>query len=159
MFSPRKIDDGTLLLFNTVLNRTYPVDVVADVGVGYGPLAIGLVRAGLASQAVASDVDCIALWLAELNANRAGVSVTLKCTPSPMAVPMTPLTVCNVPTHIDTLASKRLMHQLLGRAVDARLQFVVHTSLEQRYAHYIRERRMAFTTDRNATHVVFTVDG
>ena len=63
VFSPAGIDAGTRLLLNVAL-RGPKVTTLADIGTGYGPLAVGLVRSGLAAHAVATDIDCVALWLA-----------------------------------------------------------------------------------------------
>ena len=47
VFSPDRIDDGSRLLAEVMLRRP-PAGVIADIGVGYGPLAIAAVRGGVA---------------------------------------------------------------------------------------------------------------
>jgi hypothetical protein len=69
VFSPSRIDPGSELVLEAA-SGLQPVDAVADIGVGYGALAISLVSRGLAPRALATDVDSIALWLAERNARR-----------------------------------------------------------------------------------------
>lgn len=132
VFSPDRVDDGTALLLDVALEHT-PVPTVADIGVGYGALAIGLVLAGTAGAAVGTDVDAVALWLAERNARAHGVALELALTEDPLAVPATRLTVCNVPTHIPAADSARLLGALAERARHGDLLIVVHRSLVQRY--------------------------
>lgn len=135
VFSPGALDSGTQLLADIALQSS-TVDVVADIGTGYGPLAIGLVAAGIAGRSVATDTDCIALWLAERNAASNGTPLQVECTPEPTVLPDTALTVCNIPTHVDAEGTRRLMTGLLARARHGRLLVVVHASLEARYARY-----------------------
>jgi 16S rRNA G1207 methylase RsmC len=153
VFSPTGLDDGTELLLGIAL-RAKPTSVVADVGTGYGPLAIGLVRNRVAERAVATEVDCVALWLAELNAEAAGVELDARCSPDPGAIPATGLTVCNVPTHIDAEQSASLMAGLLARARHGRLLIVVHRSLEARYARYFTAASMRVRRHPGRDHVV-----
>jgi len=153
VFSPERIDDGTALLLDVAL-RHPPVDRVADVGTGYGPLAIGLVLGGVAGAAVATDVDCVALWLAAQNAGACGVAVELTCTPDPAAIVPTPLTVCNVPTHIDRHETQRFMAALAGRARRGRLLAVVHASLEARYTRHLESHGLRVGRHPGAAHVV-----
>jgi 16S rRNA G1207 methylase RsmC len=159
VFSPRTVDDGTRLLFEMVRRRSTPVSSLADIGIGYGALALGLVRNGQAGEAVATDVDCVALWLAQLNAAAAGVALSLTCTADPREIAETELTVCNVPTHIDQAQSAALMSGLIARARYGRLQIVVHTALERRYLSYLTDAGLRVVTDRGPKHVVLTADG
>jgi 16S rRNA G1207 methylase RsmC len=153
VFSPDRIDGGTALLLDVAL-RHAPVDRVADVGVGYGPLAIGLVLAGVARAAAATDVDCVALWLAAENARATGVPLALTCSPEPEAIEPTPLTVCNVPTHIDRHETERFMAGLAGRAGHGRLLAVVHASLEARYTRHLEAHGLRVHRRPGAAHVV-----
>lgn len=153
VFSPERVDDGTALLLDVAL-RQAPVDRVADVGVGYGPLAIGLVLAGVARAAVATDVDCVALWLAAENGRTCGVPLALTCTPDPSAIPPTPLTVCNVPTHIDRHETERFMAALAGRAGNGRVLAVVHASLEARYTRHLSAHGLRVRRHPGPAHVV-----
>lgn len=136
VFSPDRVDDGTALLLDVAL-RHPPVQEVADIGVGYGALAIGLVLAGTAEAAVGTDVDALALWLAERNARSNSVDLELTLTDDPLAVPPTSLTVCNVPTHIPAADSARLMGALADRARHGDLLIVVHRSLAERYVPHL----------------------
>ncbi len=153
VFSPQGIDQGTELLLRIAL-KSEPVPVVADIGTGYGPLAIGLVRNAIAERAVATDVDSIALWLAGRNAVAAGVELDARCSADPGTVPATALTVCNVPTHVDVAASASLMAGLLARAKRGRLLIVVHRSLEARYARYFSASGVRARSHPGQDHVV-----
>lgn len=142
-FSPARIDDGTRLLLDVALQQE-PVDLVADVGIGYGALAVPLVACGWATRAVGTDVDGVALWLAEQNAARNGVSCQVELTADPRDVEATAVTLCNVPTHIDVRQSDDLLQGLVARTLGgATLLSVVHKSLEDRYT-----RRLAATGRR-----------
>jgi 16S rRNA (guanine1207-N2)-methyltransferase len=158
VFSPGHVDEGTRLLLDVALAGP-PVEAVADVGIGYGPLAVGLVHAGLAARAVGTDVDSVALWLAARNAAAYGVDLAVSCTPDPGAVEPTPLTVCNVPTHVDAAATAALLRGLLGRARGARLLMVVHASLEERYARYVSAAGLRWSRHPGPAHVVLDVAG
>jgi 16S rRNA G1207 methylase RsmC len=154
VFSPGHIDDGTLLLVEVALKHR-PVAAVADIGVGYGPLAVALVRAGVAERAVATDIDCIALYLAELNAHANSVKLDTHCTADPGEVEDTPLTVCNVPTHINAEKTAALIAALSRRARDDRsLLVVVHASLEARYRQHFANSGVSLVAHRSAEHVV-----
>lgn len=153
VFSPSRVDEGTALLLGVALQHR-PIDVVADVGVGYGPLAIGLILNAVARSAVATDVDCIALWLAQRNAQAQGVQMALECTPDPTAVPPTPLTVCNVPTHINAEETRRFMAALARRAEHGTLLAVVHASLEARYTQHLNAAGLRVNRHPGPNHVV-----
>src|SRR6266702_3633730 len=79
VFSPRRIDAGTALLA-TVAMAQPAVDTVADIGIGYGALAISLLVNEKARSAVATDVDSVALWLAETIARRYAADLKVTCT-------------------------------------------------------------------------------
>jgi 16S rRNA G1207 methylase RsmC len=134
--------------------RGESVEAVADIGTGYGPLAIGLVAGGTAGRAVATEVDCIAVWLAERNAETNGVPMRVECSAEPTAVEDTPLTVCNVPTHLDAERTRGLMAGLLTRSRRGRLLVVVHASLEARYARYFTAAGRRVGRHAGAAHVV-----
>ncbi len=151
VFSPGAVDAGTRLLFDVAV-RCEPVEAVADIGTGYGPLAIGLVRAGIAARAVGTDVDGVALWLAAGNAAAAGVELSLALSPEPTSVGPTSLTVCNVPTHVPAADSARLLSGLLKRG--GRLLVVVHASLADRYARHLEADRRRVRRHPGAAHVV-----
>jgi 16S rRNA G1207 methylase RsmC len=136
VFSPERIDDGTALLLDVALGEA-PVSRVADIGVGYGALAIGLVLNGVASSAVGTDVDAIALWLAEQNARTNAVPLELILTADPLDAGPASLTVANVPTHIDAASTTSFMAGLAQHARHGRLLIVVHAALERRYLRYL----------------------
>lgn len=153
VFSPDHVDEGTLLLLDVALGHP-PVDMVADIGVGYGSLAIGLVLNAVAQAAVGTDVDCIALWLAERNASAHGIPLTLTCAPDPSGVQPTPLTICNIPTHINAEQTARFMTGLARRAEHGTLLTVVHTSLEDRYTRHLASGRLRVSRHPGPAHVV-----
>jgi 16S rRNA G1207 methylase RsmC len=153
VFSPGGVDAGTELLLRRALAGPR-VEAVADVGVGYGPLAIGLMANDLAGSAVASDVDALALWLAAENARRCGFPLNVTLTDDPTELPPTPLTVCNVPTHIDRRQTEGLISALARRARSGRLLAVVHRSLETRYTRALEAAGLTVSPHRGAVHVV-----
>lgn len=158
VFSPDRVDAGTSLLLDVALEHR-PVDVVADIGVGYGPLAIGLVLNSVAQAAVGTDVDCIALWLAAQNASALNVPLTLDCAADPSGAPPTPLTVCNIPTHINAEQTARLMAGLVRRAERGTLLAVVHASLADRYVRHLSAGRLRISRRASAAHVVLEATG
>ncbi len=153
VFSPERVDDGTDLLLQVALDGP-PVSRLADIGVGYGALAVGLVANGVAGSAVGTDVDAIALWLARENARRAGVELTPLLSAEPADAEPTPLTVCNVPTHLDADETRAFMASLVARGRAGRLLAVVHASLERRYAAHLAPLG-ALRTHPGPSHVVF----
>ncbi|MGH3322148.1 MAG: methyltransferase [Streptosporangiaceae bacterium] len=153
IFSPGRIDEGTALLLGVAL-RHRPVDTVADIGIGYGPLAIGLVLNGVARSAVGTEVDCVALWLAEQNAKDHNVAIDLTCSPDPSAARPTSLTVCNIPTHISGGETARFMAGLAERAARGTLLAVVHASLEKRYTRHMISAGLRVDRHPGPAHVV-----
>ncbi len=158
VFSPGHVDEGSSLLLDVALDRP-PVGMVADIGVGYGSLAIGLVLNSSAHAAVGTDVDCIALWLAEQNASAHNVALTLKCAPDPASVPPTPLTICNIPTHINARQTVRFMAGLRRRAEHGTLLAVVHASLEDRYTRHLNSGGLQVRRHAGPDHVVLEATG
>ena len=157
VFSPTRVDDGTADLLREALRQPH-VPVVADIGVGYGPVALGVVSNGLADRAVATDVDCVALWLAGSNAEANGVQLELFCTEDPEQVENTALTVCNIPTHIDAASSTIFMRALARRAIDGqRLLAVVHASLAGRYTRHLADAGLSARQHPGESHVVLEV--
>jgi 16S rRNA G1207 methylase RsmC len=154
VFSPTGIDVGTELLLSVALLGP-PVAALADIGTGYAPLAVGLLRNGIAQRAVATDVDCIALLLAERNGTQNGVTaIETVWSADPGDAEPTPLTVCNVPTHITAEQTAALMAGLLRRARAGRLLTVVHASLEARYARYFTAAGIRPARHQGPHHVV-----
>jgi hypothetical protein len=153
VFSPAGIDPGSALLLEAAASLA-PVEAVADVGAGYGALAVSLVTAGRARRAVATEIDSIAAWLAERNARAAGVPLRLALDPDPLALERTALTVCNVPTHLDGPRSAALLAGLAERARDGRLLAVVHAALADRYARRLDLPGLRVERHSGAEHVV-----
>jgi hypothetical protein len=153
VFSPGGIDAGSALLLDVAAGLA-PVDAVADIGTGYGALAISLVAAGIAGRAVGTEVDSIAAWLAERNAGAAGADLQLALDPDPLSLERTPLTVCNVPTHLDARRGAALMGGLAERARDGRLLAVVHAGLEERYARRLDRPGLHIARHPGGEHVV-----
>ena len=153
VFSPEHIDEGTELLLSVALDSPR-LPSVADIGTGYGPLAIGLQLGGVAASAVGTDVDCVALWLAAENARRNGVPLALLCTAEPTDAPPTPLTVCSVPTHINRTDTERLMAGLAVRARQGRLLITFHKSMEARYTAHLERFGLRVRSHQGQSHVV-----
>jgi 16S rRNA G1207 methylase RsmC len=153
VFSPERIDPGSELLLEVAGALPEPVEKVADIGTGYGALALSLVASGRAERTVATEVDSISAWLAERNAAAAGIDMRVELDPDPLVFGPTPLTVCNVPTHLDASGTAALMEGLAERAGQGRLLAVVHAGLADRYARYLRALRV--TRHTSGEHVVF----
>jgi 16S rRNA G1207 methylase RsmC len=158
VFSPGAIDAGTAVLCDVALAGP-AVDLLADIGTGYGAIAIALVRNGIAARAVGTDVDLVALWLARQNAAANDVELAVTGTPDPAALAPTALTVCNLPTHVDRSASAALIAGLCHRAGHGRLLMVVHASLEARYARHLHHAGLRVRRHPGPSHVVLTVTG
>ena len=71
VFSPRSIDDGTLLLMKYI--SADEGDVCLDLGCGYGPIGLTLARQCHKGQVHMVDKDFIAVELANENAKRNGI--------------------------------------------------------------------------------------
>lgn len=155
VFSPRGVDPGSALLLAAALEHPV-VDTVADIGIGYGVLGIGMARHGRCRHVVATDVDSIALWLAGRNAERNGVALDAECSADPCAVPSTALTLSNVPTHINAADTAALLDGLARRAIGGTVMIVVHASLEARYERHLRRSSLRIDVHRGASHVVLT---
>jgi 16S rRNA G1207 methylase RsmC len=156
VFSPDRIDDGSALLIDVAV-RLGAVESVADIGTGYGAISLALLAAAHAGRAVGTEVDSIAAWLAERNARAAGVELRVALDPDPLSVERTPLTVCNVPTHLDAARSAALMAALAERARDGRLLAVVHAGLEERYARHLERPGLRMARHAGGEHVVLEV--
>ena len=153
VFSPDRIDAGSDLLLKVAAGLP-PAESVADIGAGYGALAISLVASGRAARAVGTELDSVAAWLAERNAAAAGIPFPVRLDADPKGVEPTELTVCNVPTHLDARRSAFLMAGLADRAHSGRLLAVVHATLEERYARHLSRRGLRLSRHRGPEHVV-----
>lgn len=153
VFAGKRIDDGTALLFEAALAYG-PIGRVADIGTGTGVLAVALVGGGHAGQAVATDVDAVALHLARRNADASGADVALFLDDDPGRCPEADLTVCNLPTHTQRANLELLVNGLAARASTGPALVVVHASLERRYSSQFERAGTAVRTVRRATHAV-----
>ena len=72
VFSPRSIDDGTLLLMKYI--GADENDVCLDLGCGYGPIGLALARHCSKGQVHMVDKDFVAVELANYNAKNNGIT-------------------------------------------------------------------------------------
>ena len=72
VFSPRSIDDGTLLLMKYI--SADENDVCLDLGCGYGPIGLALARHCSKGQVHMVDKDFVAVELANYNAKNNGIT-------------------------------------------------------------------------------------
>jgi predicted RNA methylase len=158
VFSPERVDDGTQLLLRYVVRR-YRVRRLADIGIGYGALAIPLLAVGAAQRAVATDVDSIALWLAERNARKVGVDLATRLDPDPASITATDLTVCNFPTHLRSTDRDELVAALAGRSRTGDVVVVVHKSLVNRYARAFGAHEETTVVREGSTHGILEIAG
>jgi ribosomal protein L11 methylase PrmA len=111
--------------------------------------------AGVAKAAVGTDVDSVALWLAQRNAAAQHQELTTIFSPDPTSVPGSGLTVCNIPTHIDRHATDAFVSQLLQRP-DRRLMVVIHKTIAARYLRRVAAERVRQIEGQS--HVVLDID-
>lgn len=153
IFASHRIDSGTAFLLDRAL--TYGrVEAVADIGCGYGPLAIGLLLHDHAEMAIVTDVDLIALYLAQLNADRFSLPISCLPEPDPALVPPTALTACYLPTHVDAVTTNLLLDGLSKRAKQGRVFMGIHASLVSRYRQLLVARGMSVETATRNEHAV-----
>lgn len=69
LFSPRQIDDGTLLLLD-FLTPPEPGQTIVDLGCGYGPIGLTLAKAEPQASVILLDKDFVACEYATANAAR-----------------------------------------------------------------------------------------
>jgi 16S rRNA G1207 methylase RsmC len=157
VFSGEHVDDGTLLLFQVAAEHG-PVDLVVDVGAGYGPLAVGLAATGVAKRAVATEIDSVALALTGRNADSAGVSVELLLHDDPTQAPVSDLTVCAFPTHLERASSNRLLRAVCDRARSGGVVLIdIHASLEGRFVGRFEAEGATASVVGRTTHSVLSV--
>ena len=158
VFGGQRLDAGTEQLFDVVAAELGAGPVtVSDVGAGCGPLAIGLVLAGRASDVVMSEVDSVAVHLARRNAERAGVPHRLVFGDSPTAWPPTGTTVCNFPTHLPRAEADALLGGLVARARAEPVFVVVHASLRSRFEAGVGRHGASATLLAEASHAVLGI--
>lgn len=111
MFSPGRLDPGTRLLLDAAAPPP-PDGDLADLGCGYGPLALVLAARSPAARIWAVDVNARALRLCARNAAAAGLANVRCLPPDDPAVPARlRLIWSNPPIRI----GKQALHDLLGR--------------------------------------------
>jgi 16S rRNA G1207 methylase RsmC len=72
LFSPRAIDEGSLLLLDNL--RVKDDDIALDMGCGYGPLGLSIARQAPQGQVHMVDKDFLAVEYANANAQRNNLS-------------------------------------------------------------------------------------
>lgn len=131
VFAPGAIDPGTKLLLLEA-PAAAPGTVVADVGCGYGPIAITLARREPTTTVWAIDVNERALALCRINAAEAGVADRVHAA-GPGEVPdalQFDALYSNPPIRIGKLALHALLVRWLARLAPAGLGYlVVHKHL------------------------------
>jgi precorrin-6B methylase 2 len=158
-FSLGHVDEGTRRLFDAAYATGGKT--VADVGTGYGAVAIGLAVAGAAETRVhASDVDLVSLHLARRNAEANGVEVALVCDDDPSALEPTKLTTCEIPTHVPASQTQRLVDGLTARARRGSVVLVaVHMGLVARYSGLFADAGADVHVEDGDTHAILTLRG
>lgn len=68
LFSPRAIDDGTLLMLDHL--QVKPDDIALDMGCGYGPLGLSIAQRAPQGQVHLVDKDFLAVEYTQANAER-----------------------------------------------------------------------------------------
>lgn len=71
LFSPRAIDEGTLLLLDYL--EVHSDDVALDMGCGYGPLGLSIAQRAPQGQVYMVDKDFLAIEYTQANAQRNGL--------------------------------------------------------------------------------------
>jgi len=102
LFSPRAIDDGTLLLLDHL--QVASDEVVLDMGCGYGPLGLAIASQCPAGQVHLVDKDFVAIEYTSANAKRNNLSNTQAYLSNgfsavPKALPLS-LVVSNLPAKV-----------------------------------------------------------
>ena len=116
LFSPRRIDPGTLAMLSCV--ELGAGDHVVDLGCGYG--VVGILAAKLigADRVVMIDNDPVAIEVAKRNAVRNGVAdVTIVLSDAFDALDATGFShvLCNPPYHVDFAVPKRFIEKGFNR--------------------------------------------
>lgn len=151
-FSLGHVDDGTQRLFDAANARG--AASVADIGTGYGAVAIGLCATASAGHAIGSDVDLVALYLARRNADANGAQIELVCDDDPSALDPTELTTCEIPTHVAPAQTERLVRGLTARAEKGVVLVAVHMGIAQRYASMFAGAGARVRVEDGDTHAI-----
>jgi 16S rRNA (guanine1207-N2)-methyltransferase len=115
MFSPARLDPGTRLLLDTASQPPATGDL-ADLGCGYGPLALVMAARSPAARVWAVDVNTRALELCARNAERAGLANVRCVAPADTAIPgQLELIWSNPPVRIGKPALHELLQTWLAR--------------------------------------------
>ena len=157
VFSLGHVDDGTRALFDAAHARR--AATVADIGTGYGAVAVGLAAAGNCDRVVASDVDLVSLHLARRNAAANGVTVELLGEDDPSVLPPTELTTCEIPTHVPPVQTQRLVDGLVSRSRSGAVLVAVHNSLVERYVRLFADAGAESRIEDGPTHAVLCLGG
>jgi 16S rRNA G1207 methylase RsmC len=152
VFSLGHVDDGTRALFDAALERR--AATVADIGTGYGAVAVGLAAAGGTERVVASDVDFVALHFARRNADANGAAVELRGEDDPAALAPTELTTCEIPTHVPPGQTQRLVDGLVARSRTGTVLVAVHNGLVERYVRLFAGAGAETRIEEGETHAV-----
>jgi 16S rRNA G1207 methylase RsmC len=156
-FSKAHVDEGTRLLYEVAAGLG-PVPLVVDIGTGYGVLAVVLAAGRRARTAIGTEIDSVALHLAQRNARFAGVVFEAAFDDDPVRQPPSDLTVCNIPTHADRANAKLLTDGLAARAAEGDVLVVVHASLEQRYLRALTTTRTHVRVAKRSSHAVLHLE-
>ncbi len=125
MFSPTRLDPGTRLLLDTAPQPPSSGDL-ADLGCGYGPLALVLAARSPGARVWAVDVNTRALELCARNAERAGLANVRCVAPADQAIPeRLRLIWSNPPVRIGKPALHALLQTWLARLTPDGAAFLV----------------------------------
>ena len=125
MFSPTRLDPGTRLLLDTAPQPPAAGDL-ADLGCGYGPLALVLAARSPGARVWAVDVNTRALELCARNAKQAGLSNVRCVAPADQSIPgQFQLIWSNPPVRIGKPAQHTLLQTWLARLTPDGAAFLV----------------------------------
>ncbi len=156
VFAQDRIDSGTELLRVRMEDLLSPGDSLLDVGTGYGPLAVWAASERELGEVGATDIDSVAIALANANARRYDRPIRFDLTGDCRTLPATSLTVCNFPTHAERENADKILRHLIERSEHGLVAVVVHRSLEQRFSARLETAGMDLARLPSATHVVLT---
>ena len=155
VFSLGHVDEGTRRLFDAAHART--PSSVADIGTGYGAVALGLTADG--ARVIASDVDLVALALARRNAAANGLEIELVAQDDPTRIAASGLTTCEIPTHVPPGQTRLLVDGLASRARNGVVLVAVHNTLIERYSGLFGAAGARVAIDGGDTHAILELSG